>query len=651
MKKWFNNVGLLQSLVLGAVIALCGGLAQGLVSAKASVSPARKSSAVVRLIALPRLMASGSKEHLWLTVPSKTIKPATGPQFLLLSHALNARNGNAALWRQVSMGTFTGYPECAVAAENPDSGAMKQGVYLFFQNGYGVCFGRKESISLPPLNGTLFPVAAADENGDVYLLAYGTLDSSKNAVVSPVQKLLSHLDTLASKMMASPEPVAIHATKTPKKTENKNYNTAIGPLSPSTAARKTSAITIDAPTTMSASRKIASAKLSAPSEVATVPKPKLLPGWHLLQLHDNHWSKLPTPVLPGHLSNSLIVGRMVLMAINHRLILLQLTAGHVLAGQFMDMQATAAPWRPIRSVLLPHPTRVILGVPFSHRGVVAWTSARIAGRTDIDALIVSVSDSGNIQLTRWKKPLVSTIVGSAFGDIAMGRDGDCFAILLREAGHKLSQYTFNLSGQLLQGPENIVPLAKSTQVPGDYERLILAALIVLLALSVWRRKEPFGSLKVSPTFQVARLYRRFGAAGIDLALAALVIMLVFHLYTRQDWVKMAGASLDLLFNPQNLLKAPQFLWLLAIYEVHVTISELIFARSLGKWILGLYVVDMTGQRPGFVALLTRNLFRIPEMIAIVVLVFMFVSTDRQRIGDILARTVVVQDITEQRKKL
>ena len=114
---------------------------------------------------------------------------------------------------------------------------------------------------------------------------------------------------------------------------------------------------------------------------------------------------------------------------------------------------------------------------------------------------------------------------------------------------------------------------------------------------------------------------------------------------------MAGASLDLLFNPQNLLKAPQFLWLLAIYQVHVTISELIFARSLGKWILGLYVVDMTGQKPGFVPLLTRNLFRIPEMIAIVVLVFMFVSTDRQRIGDILARTVVVQDITDQSKKL
>ncbi len=84
------------------------------------------------------------------------------------------------------------------------------------------------------------------------------------------------------------------------------------------------------------------------------------------------------------------------------------------------------------------------------------------------------------------------------------------------------------------------------------------------------------------------------------------------------------------------------MWLLGLYELHVTLAELIFSRSIGKWILGLVVVDMTGQRPRFVALLTRNLFRIPEMIAIVVLVFMFVSPDRQRIGDILGHTVVVQ---------
>ena len=650
MKKWLNSINLLACTVLGVIIVLCGGLAQGLASANTAVAPVRPPGAV-RLIALPRLVAAGSKDYLWLTIPSKPVKPLTGPQFLLLSHALNARKDNAALWRQVSTGSFTGYPDCAAAAENPISGAMKHGVYLFFQNGYGVCFGRKESISLPPLNGTLFPVAAANESGNVYLLAYGTVGGTNNAVASPVQKILSHVHSLADRMMVIPQSAPVHTSNASRKVENKQDLKAGEQPAQLSAGRTPAVPASTAPAHNRVGRTIASAKLSAPSEVAVRPGPNPLPVWHLLELHDDHWSELPAPVLPERLSNSLIVGRVALMAINHQLILFQLTAGHELAGQFMDIQAAASTWHPLPPVILPHPTRVILSAAFSHEGVLAWTSAGAAGRTDINGLVVQVSDRDNIQLTRWQKPLVSTIVGSAFGDIAMGRDGDCFAILISQASHKLTQYTFSLSGQLLQGPENIIPIAKSTNVPGDYERLILAALIVLLALSVWRRKEPFGTLKVSPKFHVARLYRRFGAAGIDLALAALVVMLVFHLYTREDWVKMARASLDLLFNPQNLLKAPQFLWLLAIYEVHVTVSELIFARSLGKWILGLYVVDMTGQRPGFVALLTRNLFRIPEMIAIVVLVFMFVSTDRQRIGDILARTVVVQDITDQGKML
>ncbi len=566
-------------------MATSGGMLSALPASTAPVPIAKKTS-VPRVIAVPRLLAAGSKEHLWLAVPAQRIKPTPQAQFELLSHALNARHGNAALWRQISAGHFTGVPLCAVATENPDSGGMKQGIYLFFQHGYGVCFGRKESISLPTMPGDFSPVAAASVNGDVYLLTYGTAASAEKPEVSPAQRILARVHTLADGMPGSLKPV------------------------------------------------------HAPAATMPAGVPKAVPAWHFLKLHNNHWSVLPTPALPAVFSNSLITGRMVLMVVSHQLILFHLTGGHILSVQAMNFTAAHPNWELLPSIPLSHAAHGILGVQFGRQGVLAWSSSGVAGRTTINALRVSAG--GKIQLTPWTKPLVSAIVGSAFADIAMGRDGDCFAILLRQQGQKLSQYTFNLSGKLLQGPESIAPLATLPPAPGAYERIIFAALIVLLALSVWRRKEPFGALKVSAEFKVARLYRRFGAAAIDLALSALIVMLVFHLYSRQDWVKMAGASLDLLFNPQKLLQSPQFLWLLAIYELHVTVGELIFARSLGKWILGLRVVDLTGQRPGFVALLTRNLFRIPELIAIVVLVFMFVSPDRQRIGDILARTVVVQ---------
>ena len=573
---------------MGLIFALSG-ILPPIFAAGAAAVTAAKNPPASRIIALPRLLAAGSKEHLWLTLPVQHIKPTTEPQFLLLSHALNARHGNAALWRQITASGFTGVPLCAVATENPDSGGMKHGIYLFFQHGYGVCFGRKESISLPTMPGDFSPVAAASLNGDVYLLTYGTAAGAEKPVVSPVQRILARVHTLAEGMPDSTEPAHLPAATMPAKVL------------------------------------------------------KAVPAWHFLDLHNNQWSVLPTPPLPAAFANSLIMGRMVVMAIDHQLILFHLTGGHMLSAQAMNLTATHPAWELLPPIPLSHACHGILGVQFGRQGVLAWTASGVAGRTTISALRVRISAAGKVELTPWTKPLVSAIVGSAFADIALGRDGDCVALLLHQQGQKLVQYTFSRSGKLLQGPEDIVPMATLPPAPGVYERLIFAALIVLLALSVWRRKEPFGSLKISAEFKVARLYRRFGAAAIDLALSALIITLVFHLYSQQDWVKMAGASLDLLFNPQKLLQAPQFLWLLAIYEIHVTVAELIFARSLGKWILGLRVVDLTGQRPGFVALLTRNLFRIPELIAIVVLVFMFVSPDRQRIGDILARTVVVQN--------
>ena len=331
-----------------------------------------------------------------------------------------------------------------------------------------------------------------------------------------------------------------------------------------------------------------------------------------------------------------------MLFMDQHLVILRLAAGHVLVGQAMDLGNSHPQWSPLANVSLPGPAMALLGTSFNRHGVLTWIASEPTHRIAISGLRIGINGNDHLYYTRWSKSLLSTIVGSGFSDVAMSRDGDCFTILLRQPGRKLTQYTFNQSGRLLQGPENVLPLTPNNAVSGGYERLILAALIVLLAFSVWRRKEPFAILQVAPKLRVARLYRRFFAAGIDLSIAALVIMLVFHLYSRQDWIKMAAASLDLVFNPQNLLKAPQFLWLLGLYELHVTLAELIFARSIGKWILGLVVVDMTGQRPRFVALLTRNLFRIPEMIAIVVLVFMFVSPDRQRIGDILGHTVVVQ---------
>ncbi len=94
-------------------------------------------------------------------------------------------------------------------------------------------------------------------------------------------------------------------------------------------------------------------------------------------------------------------------------------------------------------------------------------------------------------------------------------------------------------------------------------------------------------------------------------------------------------------NPDELLNAPALLYMLGIYLLHVTIGELCFRRSIGKALLGLQVLMIDGKSPTVAAILLRNLVHIPELLPGVLIVYLLVSDTRQRLGDLLARTLVV----------
>jgi uncharacterized RDD family membrane protein YckC len=79
---------------------------------------------------------------------------------------------------------------------------------------------------------------------------------------------------------------------------------------------------------------------------------------------------------------------------------------------------------------------------------------------------------------------------------------------------------------------------------------------------------------------------------------------------------------------------------------YFAVLEAVFARTPGKRLLDLEVQDLAGGRPTRGALLFRNLFRVelllppPYLAMIVSLLVMMVSPQRQRPGDLLARTAV-----------
>lgn len=80
-----------------------------------------------------------------------------------------------------------------------------------------------------------------------------------------------------------------------------------------------------------------------------------------------------------------------------------------------------------------------------------------------------------------------------------------------------------------------------------------------------------------------------------------------------------------------------------LYVLHTALVEMLAGRSLGKWLMNLHVVGLTGERPSRLSLLLRNLLRVIDVgLFFVPLIVIVISPLRQRTGDVAAGTLVVR---------
>ena len=77
------------------------------------------------------------------------------------------------------------------------------------------------------------------------------------------------------------------------------------------------------------------------------------------------------------------------------------------------------------------------------------------------------------------------------------------------------------------------------------------------------------------------------------------------------------------------------------YLLHTLVAEVICGQSLGKMAFGLKVVGPDGGTPTRLALVLRNLLRVVDVALALPLVTVLISPLRQRVGDMVAGTVVV----------
>jgi uncharacterized RDD family membrane protein YckC len=178
-----------------------------------------------------------------------------------------------------------------------------------------------------------------------------------------------------------------------------------------------------------------------------------------------------------------------------------------------------------------------------------------------------------------------------------------------------------------------VPSAKPAVIPmmpwigGDGIMVLLAALAAVRQRRLSESETAVDRGDAKP--RLAPLGVRFVAGLVDLAPILAVVALV----------QPANAANPLLGMGKSL---GELLWLsVAAYVLHTLAAELICGQSIGKMVFGLRVVDLKGKPPTAWAIVLRNLLRVADVTLGLPLLIVLMTPLRQRVGDLIAGTVVI----------
>jgi uncharacterized RDD family membrane protein YckC len=225
-------------------------------------------------------------------------------------------------------------------------------------------------------------------------------------------------------------------------------------------------------------------------------------------------------------------------------------------------------------------------------------------------------------------------------NIAVGPAENSLAVISPSKDRTLTCQIFDQRGRPVTKPTPIDAHTQQHQVE-IVQNVAMVVMILVLFLSLWQWRQRPMSPKLPTDMEVAPLHMRAFGFGIDLGIPLIIVSAVMGMFDTGSFTSMFATWFAALANPEELLNAPLLMIVLAAYLLHVTIGELFFRRSVGKAILGLQVLMIDGRSPTLAAVLLRNLVRIPELLSGILVAYIFISEQRQRLGDLFARTLVV----------
>jgi uncharacterized RDD family membrane protein YckC len=176
--------------------------------------------------------------------------------------------------------------------------------------------------------------------------------------------------------------------------------------------------------------------------------------------------------------------------------------------------------------------------------------------------------------------------------------------------------------------------------------------VAILLLVFWRRQESISTPVALPAdLRVVGPGKRALAAMLDMIPAAAIVTILWFDplsgYCREfyDAAKTGQAqAMEALPWPQSLTWA--WMWFRLVYTAYCIGFEIVWRATPGKRLLRCAVMTETLERPNAVHIIIRNITKLIELEPYLqiwpFMLVIFLMRNNQRVGDLLARTIVVQ---------
>jgi len=222
-----------------------------------------------------------------------------------------------------------------------------------------------------------------------------------------------------------------------------------------------------------------------------------------------------------------------------------------------------------------------------------------------------------------------------------GLDQAAALVVAVKAGPSSGQVTavaMNLQGAIVQDSLRL------KEKPIDYYTAVWPFLVLVTALVIatidllifWRRDETRQRIEIPKDITMADVGSRAAAGVIDLAPGFLLAMLLFQKSLPDILTNWPGYA-----RPGDVQSLLPGVVVIVTYVAHTCLGEWRDGQSIGKKLMRLRVADMQGRPASKKQILHRNLRKFVDMVAFPFLILPLISPLRQRLGDMVAHTIVV----------